>query len=220
MLAQAVEEYATDAMLFTSSPTPLPPPRPLLAVKIEMGCMHAGNFKTLAQAVEEYTADAMRLALADAGDGMEDANFVEDTADKGILRLTKVSHELRGKESRGEEGGTGRPLLLCPSLLAFIDSAWPSPYNPSFPFTFPFAFPFAFSLPFPLALALALSLFLSLCFPFPAPSPGPSPLALCFHRPFAPGSVLTSKCPRNTARHLSAHPNHVPSLRLALVACS
>ena len=32
----------------------------------------------------------MRLALADAGDGMEDANFVHDTADKGILRLTKV----------------------------------------------------------------------------------------------------------------------------------
>ena len=51
---------------------------------------HAGNFKTLAQAVQEYTADAMRLALADSGDGMEDANFVEDTADKGILRLTKV----------------------------------------------------------------------------------------------------------------------------------
>ncbi len=52
--------------------------------------LHAGNFKTLAQAVQEYTADAMRLALADAGDGMEDANFVHDTADKGILRLTKV----------------------------------------------------------------------------------------------------------------------------------
>ena len=51
---------------------------------------HAGNFKTLAQAVQEYTADALRLALADAGDGMEDANFVHDTADKGILRLTKV----------------------------------------------------------------------------------------------------------------------------------
>ncbi|DBA81513.1 TPA: hypothetical protein ACH3X1_007289 [Trebouxia sp. C0004] len=31
----------------------------------------------------------MRLALVDAGDGMEDANFVHDTADKGILRLTK-----------------------------------------------------------------------------------------------------------------------------------
>ena len=50
----------------------------------------AGNFKTLAQAVQLYTADGMRLALADAGDGMEDANFVDNTADKGILRLTKV----------------------------------------------------------------------------------------------------------------------------------
>ena len=54
-------------------------------------CRDAGNFKTLRQAVEEYTADGMRLALADAGDGMDDANFVHDTADKGILRLTKVT---------------------------------------------------------------------------------------------------------------------------------
>lgn len=29
----------------------------------------------------------MRLALADAGDTMEDANFVEKMADAGILRL-------------------------------------------------------------------------------------------------------------------------------------
>ena len=55
-----------------------------------LSAANAGNFKTLAQAVAEYTADGMRLALADAGDGMEDANFVHDTADKGILRLTKV----------------------------------------------------------------------------------------------------------------------------------
>lgn len=54
-------------------------------------CLYAGNFKTLRQAIEEYTADGMRLALADAGDGMDDANFVHDTADKGILRLTKVA---------------------------------------------------------------------------------------------------------------------------------
>ena len=51
-----------------------------------------GNFKTLRQAIEEYTADGMRLALADSGDGMDDANFVMDTADKAILRLTKVRH--------------------------------------------------------------------------------------------------------------------------------
>lgn len=29
----------------------------------------------------------MRLALADAGDGIEDANFVEKMADAGVLRL-------------------------------------------------------------------------------------------------------------------------------------
>ena len=29
----------------------------------------------------------MRLSLADAGDGIEDANFVESMADAGVLRL-------------------------------------------------------------------------------------------------------------------------------------
>jgi leucyl-tRNA synthetase len=48
-----------------------------------------GNFKTLRQAINEYSADAMRMALADAGDGLEDANFVEATSNASILRLTK-----------------------------------------------------------------------------------------------------------------------------------
>jgi len=48
-----------------------------------------GNFKTLKQTMDEYSADAMRLALADAGDGLDDANFVEETANAAILRLTK-----------------------------------------------------------------------------------------------------------------------------------
>ncbi|XP_064483377.1 leucine--tRNA ligase, cytoplasmic-like [Ornithodoros turicata] len=46
-----------------------------------------GNFLTLADALEKFSADGMRLALADAGDGVEDANFVETMADAGILRL-------------------------------------------------------------------------------------------------------------------------------------
>ncbi|XP_037543232.1 leucine--tRNA ligase, cytoplasmic [Nematolebias whitei] len=46
-----------------------------------------GNFLTLCQAVEKFSADGMRLALADAGDTVEDANFVETMADAGILRL-------------------------------------------------------------------------------------------------------------------------------------
>ncbi|XP_063236573.1 leucine--tRNA ligase, cytoplasmic [Bacillus rossius redtenbacheri] len=46
-----------------------------------------GNFLTLADAVEKFSADGMRLCLADSGDSIEDANFVESTADAGILRL-------------------------------------------------------------------------------------------------------------------------------------
>lgn len=41
------------------------------------------------QAIREYSADAMRWALADAGDGMDDANFETTTANAAILRLTK-----------------------------------------------------------------------------------------------------------------------------------
>ena len=48
-----------------------------------------GNFKTLNQAVHEYSADAMRIALADAGDGVDDANFEDTVANAAILRLTK-----------------------------------------------------------------------------------------------------------------------------------
>ncbi|MEE6479503.1 hypothetical protein FKM82_012270 [Ascaphus truei] len=46
-----------------------------------------GNFLTLSEAVDKFSADGMRLALADAGDTVEDANFVEAMADAGILRL-------------------------------------------------------------------------------------------------------------------------------------
>uniref|UniRef100_A0AAY4AR72 leucine--tRNA ligase n=1 Tax=Denticeps clupeoides TaxID=299321 RepID=A0AAY4AR72_9TELE len=46
-----------------------------------------GNFLTLSQAIDKFSADGMRLALADAGDTVEDANFVETMADSGILRL-------------------------------------------------------------------------------------------------------------------------------------
>jgi len=46
-----------------------------------------GNFLTLSEAIDKFSADGMRLALADAGDTVEDANFVTTTADAGILRL-------------------------------------------------------------------------------------------------------------------------------------
>lgn len=46
-----------------------------------------GNFLTLSEAIDKFSADGTRLCLADSGDGIEDANFVEANADAGILRL-------------------------------------------------------------------------------------------------------------------------------------
>eukprot|EP01028_Stygiella_incarcerata_P009300 TRINITY_DN4376_c0_g1_i1.p1 TRINITY_DN4376_c0_g1~~TRINITY_DN4376_c0_g1_i1.p1 ORF type:complete len:1110 (-),score=325.02 TRINITY_DN4376_c0_g1_i1:211-3249(-) len=48
-----------------------------------------GNFITLRDACEDFSADATRFALADAGDGLDDANFQIKTADGAILKLTK-----------------------------------------------------------------------------------------------------------------------------------
>lgn len=46
-----------------------------------------GNFLTLSESIDKFSADGMRLTLADAGDSVEDANFVESTAEAAILRL-------------------------------------------------------------------------------------------------------------------------------------
>ncbi|KAG9508813.1 Leucine--tRNA ligase, cytoplasmic, partial [Fragariocoptes setiger] len=47
-----------------------------------------GNFLTLEEAINRFSADAVRFALADAGDGIEDANFVNNQADTGLLKLS------------------------------------------------------------------------------------------------------------------------------------
>jgi leucyl-tRNA synthetase len=47
-----------------------------------------GNFLLLGQTIKDYSCDATRIALADAGDGLEDANFLRQTADDSIVRLT------------------------------------------------------------------------------------------------------------------------------------
>ena len=49
-----------------------------------------GNFLTLADAVQKFGADATRIALADAGDGIEDANFEETVANSNILRMYEL----------------------------------------------------------------------------------------------------------------------------------
>lgn len=65
------------------------------------------------QAIAEYSADAMRWALADAGDGMDDANFETTTANAAILRITK---ELAWMEEQLSEGaGVYSEADLLPS---------------------------------------------------------------------------------------------------------
>lgn len=46
-----------------------------------------GNFLTLEAAISLYGADAVRYALADSGDGIDDANFVDNQAETGLLKL-------------------------------------------------------------------------------------------------------------------------------------
>lgn len=46
-----------------------------------------GNFLTLADAIEKYGADASRIAIADAGDSVDDANFTDTVANSAILKL-------------------------------------------------------------------------------------------------------------------------------------
>ena len=49
-----------------------------------------GNFLTLADSIAKFGADATRIALADAGDSIEDANFEEQVANANILRMYEL----------------------------------------------------------------------------------------------------------------------------------
>ena len=49
-----------------------------------------GNFLSLADSLKKFGADATRIALADAGDGIEDANFEETVANSNILRMYEL----------------------------------------------------------------------------------------------------------------------------------
>lgn len=46
-----------------------------------------GNFLTLNEALGKFGADATRVAFADAGDGIEDANFRENVANSSVRKL-------------------------------------------------------------------------------------------------------------------------------------
>ena len=46
-----------------------------------------GNFMLMRQCVEEFGAEASRIAFADCGDTLDDANFDTTVANAAILKL-------------------------------------------------------------------------------------------------------------------------------------
>ncbi|XP_055640354.1 leucine--tRNA ligase, cytoplasmic [Toxorhynchites rutilus septentrionalis] len=81
-----------------------------------------GNFLTLYEAIAKFSADGTRLSLADAGDSIEDANFVETSADAGILRLYTYIEWVK-------ETLASRPLLRKGALDGFNDVVFMSEMN-------------------------------------------------------------------------------------------
>jgi len=85
-----------------------------------------GNFLTLRDAISKFSADGMRLALADAGDTVEDANFVEVAADAGILRLFNFLEWVKEMKTMQEEGG-----LRTGTTATYNDKVFESEINKS-----------------------------------------------------------------------------------------
>lgn len=81
-----------------------------------------GNFLTLHDLVTKYGADASRIALADAGDSMADANFEEDVADNTILRV----HTLR---EWCEEMARNKDSLRTGELNSYQDQLFENEMN-------------------------------------------------------------------------------------------
>ncbi|KAK6915892.1 Aminoacyl-tRNA synthetase, class Ia [Dillenia turbinata] len=77
-----------------------------------------GNFRTLCQAIEEFSADATRFSLADAGDGVDDANFVFETANAAILRLTKEIAWMEEVLAAESDLRTGPPSTYADRVFA------------------------------------------------------------------------------------------------------
>lgn len=81
-----------------------------------------GNFLTLQQIVEKFGADASRIALADAGDTVEDANFDEANANAAILRLTTLKEWC-------EEVKANKDTLRTGEFNSFFDEAFDNEMN-------------------------------------------------------------------------------------------
>ncbi|KAK2963223.1 putative Leucine--tRNA ligase [Blattamonas nauphoetae] len=97
-------------------------PNGFLCLNGEKMSKSTGNFYTLEGAIEQFSTSSVRLALADSGDSWDDANFLTDTADKGILRLTKELAWIETIIKKPTEESTG-PLVFDPDNLCVVDAS-------------------------------------------------------------------------------------------------
>ena len=84
-----------------------------------------GNFYTMRQGVDAFGADGMRVALADAGDGIDDANFVSASADSALLRMYTLLQWLEEVLAPGAKGLTDSTELVARDFFhdAVFDNA-------------------------------------------------------------------------------------------------
>ncbi|KAG5509593.1 hypothetical protein JKF63_06298 [Porcisia hertigi] len=71
-----------------------------IQVDAEKMAKSKGNFISLREAMATYGTDATRLACADAGDSMDDANFVRETASILIMKITTLHDQAKETTKR------------------------------------------------------------------------------------------------------------------------
>lgn len=79
-----------------------------------------GNFLTLEEAIRFYSADATRVALADAGDSVDDANFERQTAVSALMRLyvlLQFVEEIVEKKEKLREGDKTELDLMFENMM-------------------------------------------------------------------------------------------------------
>jgi leucyl-tRNA synthetase len=83
-----------------------------------------GNFLTLTSAVQKFGADATRIALADGGDGIDDANFEETSANATILKLFELKRWMENtiQHARLLEPGEGFDQVRATVKFENVDS--------------------------------------------------------------------------------------------------
>lgn len=101
-----------------------------LLINNEKMSKSTGNFLTLTEAINLFSADGTRFALAEAGDGVDDANFEMDIANAAILKLftlkdwmEEVLREGRDGKLRDDEGKLFHDRVFLNDVNRLIDEA-------------------------------------------------------------------------------------------------